>query len=157
MQLNELHAFAFRSWRDWGNVFGILPNVSIRWSTYVFCKLPSVTLRLKSEVMMTREEFAEIMNYCKEHKMPYKSRLEELNIPLWRFYDSKSRYAAEQSSGKTYPGEFIELPHSRSFVSVPSFAGTGRRKQKHTTISPTGLKEIEIRNRPVVPYASVVS
>ena len=59
---------------------------------------------------MTREEVAEIMNYCKEHKMTYKSRLEELNIPLWRFYDSKSRYAAEQSSGKTDPGEFIELP-----------------------------------------------
>ena len=47
---------------------------------------------------MTREEVVEIMNYCKEHKMTYKSRLEELNIPVWRFYDSKSRYAAEQSS-----------------------------------------------------------
>lgn len=49
---------------------------------------------------MTREEVVEIMNYCKEHKVTYKSRLEELNIPVWRFYDSKSRYAAEQSSGK---------------------------------------------------------
>lgn len=38
---------------------------------------------------MTREEVVEIMNYCKEHKMTYKSRLEELNIPVWRFYDSK--------------------------------------------------------------------
>ncbi len=67
---------------------------------------------------MTREEVVEIMNYCKEHKMTYKSRLEELNIPVWRFYDSKSRYAAEQSSGKTAQGEFIELPHSGSFVPV---------------------------------------
>ena len=33
-------------------------------------------------VMMTREEVVEIMNYCKEHKMTYKSRLEELNIPV---------------------------------------------------------------------------
>lgn len=65
---------------------------------------------------MTREEVVEIMNYCKEHKVTYKSRLEELNIPVWRFYDSKSRYAAEQSSGKTAQGEFIELPHSGSFV-----------------------------------------
>ena len=39
---------------------------------------------------MTREEVVEIMNYCKEHKVTYKSRLEELNIPVWRFYDSKS-------------------------------------------------------------------
>ena len=70
---------------------------------------------------MTREEVVEIMNYCKEHKVTYKSRLEELNIPVWRFYDSKSRYAAEQSSGKSAQGEFIELPHSGSFVPVPSF------------------------------------
>ena len=41
---------------------------------------------------MTREEVVEIMNYSKEHKVTYKSRLEELNIPVWRFYDSKSRY-----------------------------------------------------------------
>ena len=39
---------------------------------------------------MTREEVVEIMNYCKEHEVTYKSRLEELNIPVWRFYDSKS-------------------------------------------------------------------
>lgn len=82
---------------------------------------------------MTREEVVEIMNYCKEHKVTYKSRLEELNIPVWRFYDSKSRYAAEQSSGKTAQGEFIELPHSGSFVPVPSFAGTtGRKTEKYT-------------------------
>ena len=87
---------------------------------------------------MTREEVVEIMNYCKEHKVTYKSRLEEL-------YDSKSRYAAEQSSGKTAQGEFIELPHSGSFVPVPSFAGTTGRKQKNTPATPSGLKEMEIR------------
>ena len=37
---------------------------------------------------MTREEVVEIMNYSKEHKVTYKSRLEELNIPVWRFYDN---------------------------------------------------------------------
>ena len=42
-------------------------------------------------------------------------------------------------------GEFIELPHSGSFVPVPSFAGTSGRKQKNTLVSPNGLKEIEIR------------
>ena len=35
---------------------------------------------------MTREEVAEIMNYCKEYKVTYKSRLEELNIPVWRVF-----------------------------------------------------------------------
>ena len=86
---------------------------------------------------MTREEVVEIMNYCKEHKVTYKSRLEELNIPVWRFYDSKSRYAAEQSSGKTAQGG--------SFVPGPSFAGTTGRKQKNTPATPSGLKEMEIR------------
>ena len=94
---------------------------------------------------MTREEVAEIMNYCKEHKVTYKSRLEELNIPAWRFYDSKSHYAAEQLSDKTAQGEFIELPHSGSFIPVPSFSGTSGRKQKNTLVPPNGLKEIEIR------------
>lgn len=102
--------------------------------------------------MMTREEVVEIMNYCKEHKVTYKSRLEELNIPVWRFYDSKSRYAAEQSSGKRAQGEFIEFPHSGSFVPVPSFTGTTGQKQKSTPIPPSGLKEIEIR----IPTGSAI-
>ena len=82
---------------------------------------------------MTREEVVEMMNYCKEHKVTYKSRLEELNIPVWRFYDSKSRYAAEQSSGKTAQGEFIELPHSGSFVPVPSFCRYNRTETEKYT------------------------
>lgn len=81
---------------------------------------------------MIREEVAGIINYCKEHKVTYKSRLEELNIHVWRFYESKSHYDAEQSSAKTAQNEFIELPHSGSFVLVPSFAGTTGRKQKST-------------------------
>ena len=46
---------------------------------------------------------------------------------------------------KTAQGEFIELPHSGSFVPVPSFAGTSGRKQKSIPATPSGLKEIEIR------------
>ena len=41
--------------------------------------------------------------------------------------------------------KFIELPHSGSFVPVPSFAGTTGRKQKNTPATPSGLKEMEIR------------
>ena len=48
---------------------------------------------------MTREEVVEIMNYCKEHKVTYKSRLEELNIPVWRFYDSKQKNTPATPSG----------------------------------------------------------
>lgn len=35
--------------------------------------------------MMTRKEIAEIIMYCKEHKVTYKSRLAELNIPVGDF------------------------------------------------------------------------
>lgn len=66
---------------------------------------------------MTREEVAEIIMYCKEHKVTYKSRLAELNIPVWRFYESKSRYAEEQSSGNTSKGDFIEQGQSGIFLS----------------------------------------
>ena len=38
-----------------------------------------------------------------------------------------------------------KLPHSGSFVPVPSFAGTTGRKQKNTPATPSGLKEMEIR------------
>ena len=45
---------------------------------------------------MSKEEVAEIMTYCKEKGISYKSRLEELGIPAWKFFDSKSRYAKDQ-------------------------------------------------------------
>ena len=94
---------------------------------------------------MTREEVAEIITYCKEHKVTYKLRLEELNIPPWRFYESKSRYAAEQSSGETSKGDFIELPQSGTFIPVPSFAGQCGRKSKENSSLASGFKSIEIR------------
>lgn len=91
---------------------------------------------------MTREEVAEIIMYCKEHKVTYKSRLAELNIPVWKFYDSKSRYAEEQSSGNTSKGDFIELGQSGTFIPVPSFTGQNGRKPKGES---SGFKSIEIR------------
>jgi len=35
---------------------------------------------------MTKEEVAEIITYCEEQKVSYKTRLQELDIPLWKFY-----------------------------------------------------------------------
>ena len=76
--------------------------------------------------MMTREEVAEIMIYCKEHGITYKSRLVELDIPLWKFYDSKAHYAREDEKSK--PGEFLELRGPGCFVPMPSFASTSGKK-----------------------------
>ena len=58
--------------------------------------------------MMTREEVAEVITYCKKNDISYKTRLAELGIPAWKFYDSKSRYALEQESSEA-KGEFLQL------------------------------------------------
>ena len=89
---------------------------------------------------MTREEVVEIIMYCKEHKINYKSSLAELNIPAWRFYDCKSRYAEEQPSGNTSKGNSIE---NGTFIPVPSYTGQSGRKSKGGPTS--GFKSIEIR------------
>ena len=39
--------------------------------------------------MMTREEVLSIEEYCAEHKISHKKRLEELGIPFWNFYKAK--------------------------------------------------------------------
>ena len=42
--------------------------------------------------MMTREEILSIEEYCAEHKISHKKRLEELEIPFWNFYKAKQKY-----------------------------------------------------------------
>ena len=77
---------------------------------------------------MTREEVAEIVLYCKEHKMFYKERLEELGIPRWKFYDSKAVYAKEQRESGSSVGEFLQLVPGGAFEQIPSLAATTGRK-----------------------------
>ena len=40
---------------------------------------------------MTREEILSIEEYCAEHKVSHRKRLEELNIPFWHFYSKHPR------------------------------------------------------------------
>jgi hypothetical protein len=79
--------------------------------------------------MMTREEVAEVMTYCKEKGISYKIRLSELGIPAWLFYGSKARYAQEQEAAVA-KGEFLQLSAGGSFVPAPSFAATSGKKTK---------------------------
>lgn len=58
--------------------------------------------------MLTREEIAEIVQYCKENGVSYKSRLKEIGITEWRFYESKRRYTEAQAR-KRESGEFLQL------------------------------------------------
>ena len=47
--------------------------------------------------MLTQEEIADIVQYHNEHGVTYKSRLKEIRISEWRFYESKRRYAEVQA------------------------------------------------------------
>ena len=62
--------------------------------------------------MMTREEILSIEEYCAEHKISHKKRLEELGIPFWSFYKAKQKYrrADEQDA---QPGQFVQLASGR--------------------------------------------
>ena len=48
--------------------------------------------------MMTTEEVAEIITYCEVQKISYKTRLQELNIPLWKFYDAKRKHISNEDN-----------------------------------------------------------
>ena len=94
--------------------------------------------------MMTREQILEIDQYCQEHKVSYKKRLEELEIPFWNFYKAKRKYRLqdEASSG---PGEFVQMvPGTFSSGMMPIRNG----KKASTTKSGTETESfitIEVR------------
>ncbi len=95
--------------------------------------------------MMTREEVADVITYCKKNDISYKARLAELGIPAWKFYDSKSRYALEQESSEA-KGEFLQLYDGGSSVPMPSFAATSGRKAKGSNeASASQMLSIELR------------
>lgn len=77
--------------------------------------------------MLTREEIAEIVQYCKEHGASYKSRLKEIGIPEWRFYESKRRYAEAQASERE-SGEFLQLVRGKD--GFPELVLTNRKTCK---------------------------
>lgn len=58
--------------------------------------------------MMTREEILAIDQYCREHKMSYRKRLDELEIPFWQFYKAKRKYRLEDE-GAEGAGEFVQM------------------------------------------------
>ena len=55
---------------------------------------------------MTREEILSIEEYCAEHKVSHRKRLEELNIPFWHFYKAKKKYRKDDEQDACF-GEFI--------------------------------------------------
>ena len=69
-------------------------------------------LHKKEKLMMTREEVLSIEEYCAEHKISHKKRLEELEIPFWNFYKAKQKYRKEDEQD-AQPGQFVQLSSGR--------------------------------------------
>ena len=95
--------------------------------------------------MMTKEEVAEIMTFCKEKGVSYKSRLAELGIPEWKFFDSKARYARQQAESTAAEGEFLRLTSGGDFIPMPSFAATTGRGFSKKKEQPQKMVSIELR------------
>ena len=101
--------------------------------------------------MMTREEILSIEEYCLEHKVSHKKRLEELEIPFWHFYKAKKKYRKDDEQG-SQSGEFIQLSSgkackpteekSESYLTIELQTRTGTAIRIQGVISPAHLREL---------------
>ena len=89
--------------------------------------------------MLSKEEVADVISYCKEHGCSYKERLAELGIPEWKFYDSKYKYAIRERK-EFDKGRFLQLRTGSdgSMTPFPPFdsAKTGRKADKASRCTP---------------------
>lgn len=94
--------------------------------------------------MMTKEEVAQIVSYCEENHVSYKQRLSELDIPLWKFYDAKRRYAPKNEGDNA--GEFLQLVPGESFLPNPIKPSRSRSaRQKSSEQQQLSSVSIELR------------
>ena len=91
---------------------------------------------------MTKEEVWAIISYCDDQKVSYKTRLQELGIPLWKFYDAKRKYIANEVN----PGEFLQLlPGNQIFAGqINPVRRGGRSKSKERNSEPAEVS-IELK------------
>ena len=99
--------------------------------------------------MLTREEILTIEDYCAEHNISYKTRLAELQVPLWDFYKAKKKYR-EEDSMDTGPGQFVQLSSGRCVPGrMPAARTPGRagKQEKQTSARPESYLTIELQTR----------
>lgn len=95
--------------------------------------------------MMTKEEVASIVKYCKDNVVSCKARLSELGVPEWWFFESKRHYIKVQSSSASPAGEFLQLTAGGDSVPMPAFAAkTGRGFSKKNSQAPKMIS-VELR------------
>ncbi len=100
------------------------------------------------KLMMTREEILSIEEYCAEHKVAHRKRLEELGIPFWNFYRAKRKYREEDESCDS-SGQFIQLSSGRYVPQTMPAARTAGKSvtAKHTDDKMESYLTVELQTR----------
>ena len=102
--------------------------------------------------MMTREEILSIEEYCAEHTISHRKRLEELGIPFWNFYKAKRKYRKEDEQD-THPGQFIQLssgryvPQTMPPARTAGKSGKAGKPSKSTECSAESYLTVELQTR----------
>ena len=85
--------------------------------------------------MITREEILSIEEYCAEHNVSHKDRLEELGISPWSYYAAKRKYREEDDKSGDATGQFVQLSSGRFVPQTMPPARTVGKSGK--TVKPT--------------------
>ena len=100
--------------------------------------------------MMTREEILSIEEYCAEHKISHKKRLEELGIPFWNFYKAKQKYRrADEQDAQLASGEYVPqtMPPARTAGKSGKLVSRPKRRTR-------AISQLSCRPAPVPLCAS---
>ena len=98
--------------------------------------------------MISKEAVIDIVTYCKEHGETYSNRCKELEIPLWRFYDSK-RYYKKQETKTGNVGEFIQFRPGGPLLpgNLNQLEGKTEKGSDKRTGSESGIMSLELQGR----------
>ena len=99
---------------------------------------------------MTREEVLEIDAYCQEHKVSYRQRLEELEIPFWNFYKAKKKYRLQDEAAATdgnMSAGFVQLGTGGGFVPAmpPPRGSRSAARAKQSAVPAESYVTVELR------------
>lgn len=88
---------------------------------------------------MTKEEIAAIVLYCKQQNVSFKSRLEELGIPQWRFYGAKRKYVQNNSN------ELLEIGKEGAFIACPDLQRKNFKVKEDSSLMSDGSMSVELQ------------
>ena len=100
--------------------------------------------------MITREEILSIEEYCAEHNVSHKDRLEELGISPWSYYAAKRKYREEDDKSGDATGQFVQLSSGRFVPQAMPPARTSGKAGKQPKLAESNAESyltIELQTR----------